>query len=355
MNQMKISIIVPVFNREKYIEETIRSVLSQAHENWELLLVDDGSTDNSFAICKKISEEDNRIRCIVRTESQKGASVCRNIGIRDSRYDWIIFLDSDDLLAPWCLKNRLNVLEKESAHFDFAIFPMLYFKHKFDDMRILQNINTELHPLDRFLQRENVWLMSSVIWSRDYLNKMNGYREKAKSFQDWEINVRALISSDKWKFFADEIPDNFYRQHQETISVSRFTLEHIKDNLDTFLYCFEELKQSEKYSEIRKSYFAALLFEWLKRFSGIAMEKKTRKEIWAHYLQLYHQAGVISQKERKRIFNYLTISNYPLVLKFRFLGRFWLWINRFILPAVFFESHVRNQGKHAYMGLLEIH
>lgn len=92
----KISIIIPVYNAEKYINQCIDSVLSQTYKNIELFLVDDGSTDGSAMICDKYAEEDSRVKVIHQINS--GCAKARNTGIEQASGDWILFLDSDDWL-----------------------------------------------------------------------------------------------------------------------------------------------------------------------------------------------------------------------------------------------------------------
>ena len=93
-----VSIVIPLYNRAELIAETLQSVLMQFYQNWECIVVDDGSTDNSFQVIKSLFEKDNRIKVYERNREPKGASTCRNIGIEKSNGEYIIFLDSDDLL-----------------------------------------------------------------------------------------------------------------------------------------------------------------------------------------------------------------------------------------------------------------
>ena len=92
-----ISIIIPVYNTEKYLERCINSVLDSTYKNYEILLVDDGSDDCSLEICRNYSDKDSRIR--VFTQENQGASAARNRGIEESLGEWIVFVDSDDVIA----------------------------------------------------------------------------------------------------------------------------------------------------------------------------------------------------------------------------------------------------------------
>ncbi len=101
-----ISVVVPVYNAEKYLENTIRSILAQTEKDLELLLIDDGSTDGSHAICRKFQETEKRVR--VFHQENAGASVARNKGIDEAKGEWIAFVDADDELPKESLKVLLN-------------------------------------------------------------------------------------------------------------------------------------------------------------------------------------------------------------------------------------------------------
>lgn len=105
-NTPLISIIVPVYNTESYVRNTIDSVLRQEYKNWELILVDDGSTDGSRRICDEYSENDSRIRVLHKPNS--GVSDTRNKGLEIAKGEWIFFLDSDDELFPNSLSNMIE-------------------------------------------------------------------------------------------------------------------------------------------------------------------------------------------------------------------------------------------------------
>ena len=100
-----ISIIVPVYNTEKYLDQCIQSVLAQTYTNWELLLIDDGSTDSSGAICDKHATEDSRIKVLHKENT--GVSDSKNKALDIAQGDYIMFLDSDDY---WCMDNCLEQL-----------------------------------------------------------------------------------------------------------------------------------------------------------------------------------------------------------------------------------------------------
>ena len=114
---MKISIVMPAYNASKYIEETILSVVGQTFREWELIIIDDASTDNTVEIVEDYIDREPRIS-LVKLETNFGAPAGpRNRGVSESRYDWIAFLDSDDLWHEKKLEIQVAVLKKTEALF----------------------------------------------------------------------------------------------------------------------------------------------------------------------------------------------------------------------------------------------
>ena len=109
----KISIIVPVYNVEQYLERCVESILKQTVDNFELLLINDGSSDNSGQLCDELSRRDNRIRVL--HIQNGGVSNARNLGIQSSRGEWISFIDSDDYVTEYYLETLLQPVETDET------------------------------------------------------------------------------------------------------------------------------------------------------------------------------------------------------------------------------------------------
>lgn len=100
---MKVSVIIPVYNVEKYLESCLESIKSQTFTDYELILINDGSTDESFAIMRRYAERDARIRII--SQSNRGVSAARNLGLSVAEGDYVLFVDSDDTILPDALEH----------------------------------------------------------------------------------------------------------------------------------------------------------------------------------------------------------------------------------------------------------
>ena len=103
---MKVSVIVPIYNADKYLKECIESLLNQTYTNLEIICLNDGSTDSSTKICKELSETDNRI--ILIEKENTGVSATRNLGLKIASGEYIMFLDADDFLEPNAIEIALN-------------------------------------------------------------------------------------------------------------------------------------------------------------------------------------------------------------------------------------------------------
>lgn len=137
MNNPKISVIVPVHNLENYIEKTVTQLINQTYKNLEIILVDDGSTDNSFEICKKLEQKDNRI--VVLHKENGGVSSARNLGIEKASGEYISFCDGDDGIEKDIYEFLYSNLVKDNADISICGSTIIY------QNGIVHNIATNNH------------------------------------------------------------------------------------------------------------------------------------------------------------------------------------------------------------------
>lgn len=121
MTEELISIVVPVYNAEKFLNDTIQTVLAQTYPNWELLLVDDCSSDGSVSIIKKFAANDDRIH-LLRNEKNSGAALTRNKGIEEAKGTYLCFLDADDLWEKEKLEKQLKFMKENHCAFSYTSY-----------------------------------------------------------------------------------------------------------------------------------------------------------------------------------------------------------------------------------------
>ena len=116
---MSVSIITPAFNSEKFIAETILSVQAQTYQDWEMLIIDDCSTDKTVEIVSSFQEKDSRIK-LFRNETNRGSAYSRNLALRNAKGKWIAFLDSDDIWHPEKLERQIEFMLKNNYNFSYT-------------------------------------------------------------------------------------------------------------------------------------------------------------------------------------------------------------------------------------------
>lgn len=202
-----VSIIIPVYNSSSTISETLDSILDQTYKHWEAICVDDGSSDNSVELIMEYCKKDYRISVIRRECKEKGASVCRNIGGRVANGKYMIFLDADDVLAPWCIENRLKVIKENE--YDIVVFPIGYFSTDPSDYTLTRNLYSENH-LCRFISGSPTWQTMQPIYRSRVFKRLGGFNVEFPRYQDVEFGIRTIIEY-KIKIIKDAEPDCYFR------------------------------------------------------------------------------------------------------------------------------------------------
>lgn len=207
-----VSIIIPHFNRSLLLVETLASVYKQTYSNWEVIIVDDGSRDDELSAVERLA--DDRVRVLIRTDGEKGPSRCRNVGAQTAKGTFLLFLDSDDLLAPWCLESRIQLL-RSTKDADAVVLPVAIFRNSPGDERALWNDLTGDDEIDRFTISDPVWHTSSPLWMRSQFLLKGGFNERVMYGDDSELHLRYLLNNSKFRKFPDELPDAFVRRAEQ--------------------------------------------------------------------------------------------------------------------------------------------
>ena len=208
-----ISIITPVYNSEKYIAETIESVLAQTYSDWEMIIVDDCSTDNSKEIIRKFTENENRIR-LIEFEENAGTGKARDVALKNAKGRFVAFLDSDDMWMPEKLEKQFLFMTENNYPISFTSYKMID-ENGSDLKRIIQVVQSV--NLHQYLKNTIIGYSSSMIDLK-----------QTGSFQIADIRIRVdtqvWISLLKKGFVAyglDEVL-MIYRVHKNSISSNKF-------------------------------------------------------------------------------------------------------------------------------------
>jgi glycosyltransferase involved in cell wall biosynthesis len=252
MNRL-VSIIIPTYNRAHLIGETLDSILAQTYSNWECLIVDDGSVDNTEYIVSKYIKTDRRFQFYKRPlEKLKGPSACRNIGLKNALGEFVVFLDSDDLLAPYCLEQRI-AFASENLNNDFWIFKSHFFLNDIrENNKIFNSLDgSEELILERFLLGKFPFYVMSPLWLKNKLDSISGFDESLIVFEDPDLHIRAYEIGMNSKVASELVIDSFYRvsNTKDKLSVSSKILEAKFESICRFY----EKHSKKHFANIRKN------------------------------------------------------------------------------------------------------
>lgn len=220
-SQHKISIICPNYNKGLFIGETIESVLASSYADWELIIIDDGSTDDSLRIIQDFASKDQRIK--YHQQSNQGGAVARNMGMTMATGEYLLFLDSDDLIAPDCLEQRVKMAKLHPNGVGW-VFPLLPFKGNFSDQDFIQPWTP---PKDRFLERliehDITWTSMSPLWKTASIVPFFKWNANYPRLQDIEFHTHILLKGERIFTFPEKNPDCYYRLDEQKLVIgSRF-------------------------------------------------------------------------------------------------------------------------------------
>jgi glycosyltransferase involved in cell wall biosynthesis len=303
VEEVRVSIITPSFNRADLISQTLDSVAAQSLPDWEQIIVDDGSTDNTKEVINSYRAKDSRFRLYDRAREPKGACACRNIAVDYSVGEYLIFLDTDDLLEPFCLEQRVKVME-QNPDLDFAIFPGTLFENEPHDLGLLWNTDKPIDQLTRQFHQDAIAQGTGVIWRKSAFNRVGRWNEQLTIWQDIDLFFRAYIQDYRYKVFFDLPADLHNRRNQASLSRKGFFApEKIASRIVVIKNAVELLKAHDKKKYLREArYMVAEIVSGLVR-SGNA--RGARELIhWASQQNILTQAEVRSLK--RLVFYYKT-------------------------------------------------
>lgn len=286
---MKVTIIVPIYNAEKYIEECILGVQSQTFTNWELLLIDDGSTDNSSIICENYAQNDKRIRFIHKPNT--GVSDTRNYGLDIAQGKYIIFLDADDywydnsaieLLVQTAEKHNLDIVRGEYKAIDQEgkdLFerPLLKSKIAFSNQVLTAGLF-----YTKIICGENFLVLSLI--KRETIGELR-FNKELSFLEDMDFYAHFLLKPIRCMF----IQLRFYAYRKNSTSASHTP--SIKSLANGFSMChmFNECSNETEDKELKKAY----------RYNSIMK----------YYLTLKNLTSPTFYKQRNSIIRQLSIEN----------------------------------------------
>lgn len=283
-----LSVVIPSFNVEKFIGETMKGIVEQTLTDWELFVVDDGSNDNTKNIICQFEREDQRIHLVKRNREPKGAQTCRNTGIELASGKYIIIFDSDDVIAPYCFEQRVSYMEEHNV--DYATFRGQGFKTDKNGVKKYTHRWGEPNNKDilkGFLAADYPFGIWNNIYRANVCKELM-FDEKLAIYQDFDFAVRTVLGGYTHAYAQNSKPDYFYRQGHGGAITSVFITE---EKYNSTMYLFEKTLKSietmDRHDVYKKSFFHFFLLQYERiLFNGNAEQKE---RFFRFIGETYHQ------------------------------------------------------------------
>lgn len=292
---MTVSVIVPIYNAEKYIEECIKSIVNQTYNDLEILCVFDGSTDESYKICEKFSKKDSRVILINKVNG--GVSSARNLGIELSHGEFIMFVDADDYLEKDCIEKAVELLEKHNAD----IVQVGYFRDIKDKnnkiIEIYEDASKDDFELSIISMKHDVEMPKEVfqfrcVWGKLYkreLIKEIKFKTDTYFFEDGLFNLEILENVQKITCTTEQL---YYYRYDSNSANNRFKADIVEISKINIKYLKDLIERKDEI--IFKEYYGLYVFECLK----IIMDS-----------YLLHEQNECTRKEKKKIFKKMLMDD----------------------------------------------
>lgn len=246
MNNL-LSIIIPTYNRAHLISETLNSIIEQNYQNWECIIIDDESTDNTEQIITEFSLKYPAIQYFKRpTHLSKGPNSCRNYGFSKSKGTIINWFDSDDLFLPSAFQNLVKAFT-ENVDVVVAKLEIIDFEN---NKKIKENKIQSNQIIEDYFMGKIAFYVCGPFWSREFINKQSSLFDVAlRNLDDWDFNLRMVYQNPKINYLNQVIMQ--YRFHQDSLSqeIQKFNFTEIQSEIyarEKFLQIINEDKHVNK-------------------------------------------------------------------------------------------------------------
>lgn len=240
MNNFLISVIIPIYNTEKYLEDCIKSVVNQSYENLDIILVNDGSTDKSKEICEKYAEKDSRIKLI--NQSNMGAAMAKNTGLNNIKGDLFMILDSDDLLHQNNIEILYNCMQKEKSDIIEACYTTISKEFKNIDRHQhnkKENFNTENALKELIISGKFHQTPWNKLYKTELLKDIRFPKDKYIDDEYWTYKLFANAKKITW---INEVL-YYYRQHEESTMGRMYSIKRL-DAIDALYGRYKFMKKN---------------------------------------------------------------------------------------------------------------
>ena len=213
-----VSIIIPAFNAENFIDAAIDSAISQTYPNIEIIVVDDGSRDSTAALSRgKLQRDFDRPWRVLQLGKNRGVNVARNVGWRAAKGAWIQYLDSDDFLSPTKIETQVAACDEVSP--EIAAVYSSYQPVFVDGTRIISAAYLQSRNLDNeepivFMVGDSYFMHQTCLLRRSVLDKVGGFDERLRCYEEVELLVRIFHGGWRFRFVPTKEPSYLWRRYR---------------------------------------------------------------------------------------------------------------------------------------------
>jgi len=301
VTQPLVSIIIPTYNRANLLPETLDSIIAQTYQNWECLVIDDGSTENNWEILTQYQNKDERFRIFKRENFQKpkGANACRNIGIEMAMGDFIVFFDSDDLMLPNHLETKFNTINQ--TNFDFCIFKSSYIHNPVNAIPInYRGLFSLPVTAENYCTQKINWLTFDTIINSK-LSKIR-FNENLQANQEYNYYCKLTLESENAKAFDIVLTHKRFDEN----SIQGGVYKNRTHNEKRLIGLWETYKDiSSKANKVSKRFLLNRIVEIIYREKKIFVLNK-----FSFYKELFKQFKVQNVLYKIFIIEYRLLKNY---------------------------------------------
>lgn len=278
MNNEKISVIVPVFNMEQYLKRCMASLLNQTYQNLEIILVDDGSTDNSPKLCDEYADTDDRVKVIHKTNG--GLSDARNAGLLIATGDYIGYVDSDDWIEPQMYQKMYEACKKNNAQIAVCKYANIIQGKRIDNGTKLEKVLTRDELLKIYIAGDEQCVIYNSVWSKLFLRNIveNETFPVGHNSEDIMYTTKAFCKVDK-AVYIDECFYNYVLDRQGSIMNVKRGERMFRDEIPFWREHISYIREyvSDEMGDLAAYHFyRRMLFYYIDLKKDIKNEKKAR-------------------------------------------------------------------------------
>ena len=305
MNEL-VTCITPTYNRSKLLKEAIESTIAQTYQNWELIIVDDGSTDDTEEVVNQYIKKDNRIKYF--KNPQKGGSAARNYGVNIAKGEYIAFLDDDDVSLPHRFESQLNAMKKSGSRFIVSGY------------RVMSRLSNKVIGETKVeLKGKGAGFPSRWMVKKELLDNVGGFDEEFPSMQEIELSYR-IAEHETYALHGDIVTilyktNNSVSRRKNDAPIGKLLL------LEKYKNKMHPIEAASWYYSVAMSYYAINDNKNAYDYFKLAADYDTRElyKYALYYYNIMNKYGGMIRIINKKILSFIHKYKFPMLIKHKII------------------------------------